>query len=155
MDPAVADALSTELFGDEGLVLKVYDDVTGKPIGPGTLVKGNPTIGVGRNLSVRGIKTSEAKMMEANDMADAEAELTPVLPWLASVSAGRQVAVYSLYFNVALGNAQKFVAKWPNFLAQMAAGQYSDAAQNLRTSEPWASEVGPRAGRLADLVEFG
>ena len=155
MDQAVADAISTELFGDEGLVLKVYDDATGKPIGPGTLVKGNPSIGVGRNLCTRGISTGEAKMMEGNDIAQMETDLVPLLSWLPGLSPARQTAVYSLYFNVALGNPRRFVASWPKFLEQMGAAQFSEAAQNLRTSEPWASEVGPRAGRLADLVEFG
>lgn len=157
MDPAVKAALSTELNGDEGRVLKVYDDKTGKPIGPGTTVIGNPSIGVGRNLSGRGITPAESDMMESNDIDQCEQDLLPLLPWLPNLSPARQVAVYSMYFNTAEGNPQKFVGPhgWPTFLAQMQAGQFDAAAQNLRTSVPWSTEVGPRSGRLANLVQYG
>jgi GH24 family phage-related lysozyme (muramidase) len=157
VDAAVQSGLSTELNGDEGIVLKVYDDKTGKPIGPGSTLVGFPTIGVGRNLTTRGITLSEASMMETTDIAQMEEDLVPLLPWIPALSTGRQVAVYSLYFNVALGNPQKFIGPhgWPTFLAQMAQGQFDAAAQNLRTSQPWATEVGPRSGRLADLVQYG
>jgi hypothetical protein len=155
VDPAVQSGLSTEINGDEGNVLKVYDDKTGKPIGPGSTLVGYPTIGRGRNLTTRGISPSESDMMETGDIAQLEEDLVPLLPWIPKLSTNRQVAVYSLYFNVALGSPHKFIASWPDFLAQMAAGQFPLAAQNLRTSQPWATEVGPRSGRLADLVLYG
>jgi GH24 family phage-related lysozyme (muramidase) len=157
VDAAVQTALSTELNGDEGNVLKVYDDKTGKPIGPGSTLVGYPTIGRGRNLTTRGITASESDMMETTDIAQLEEDLVPLLPWLPALSTGRQVAVYSLYFNTGEGNPQKFIGPhgWPTFLAQMASGQFAAAAQNLRTSQPWATEVGPRSGRLANLVQYG
>jgi GH24 family phage-related lysozyme (muramidase) len=157
LNAAVQDALSIEINGDEGNKLKVYDDKTGKPIGPGSILVGYPSIGRGRNLTTRGITASESDMMETTDIDQMEMDLVPLLPWIPALSTGRQVAVYSLYFNVALGNPQKFIGPhgWPTFLAQMASGQFAAAAQNLRTSQPWATEVGPRSGRLADLVLYG
>jgi lysozyme len=156
MTPEVADALRAELILAEQKRLLVYDDATGKPIGPGTLVKGNPTIAVGRNLSGRGLTDAESEYLLANDMAALEADLAPLLPWLASLSPARQSAVYSLYFNTSLGNPRRFVtAGWPHFLAQMQAGQFEAAAQNLQTSQPWATEVGARSTRLANFVRNG
>lgn len=155
MNPATEAALRAELRGDEGEVLRVYDDATGKPIGPGTVVRGNPTIGVGRNLSGRGITQAEAQQLLANDLAECEADLAPSLPWITTLSPARQTVIYSLYFNVGLGNPARFEAKWPNFLAQMKAGQFAQAADNLESTQPWASEVGPRAHRLGELVRFG
>lgn len=147
--------LALELRGDEGEKLKVYDDATGLPIGPGTLVKGWPSIAVGRNLAGRGIKLSESAQMLENDMADCETELAATLPWITSLTPHRQIVIYSLYFNVGLGNPARFEAKWPNFLAQMKAGQFAAAADNLETTQPWASQVGPRARRLGELVRYG
>lgn len=156
MTPEVLDGLDAELMGDEGLVLRVYDDATGKPIGPGSHVIGNPTVGVGRNLTARGIKKEEASIMLINDIQDCEKELATVLPWVAQLSTGRQIAMYSLYFNTAVGDPQHFVAGWPNFLKQMEAGQYDTAATNLSTTEPWISQVGPgRVARLTKLIRLG
>lgn len=155
MNPTTEAQLRAELRGDEGDVLKVYDDATGKPIGPGTLVKGNPSIAVGRNLSGRGVTQGESEYLLTNDLADCERELAAPLPWITTLTSGRQTVIYSLYFNVGLGNPARFQAKWPHFLAQMQAGQYAAAADNLETTEPWASEVGPRAHRLGELVRYG
>ena len=136
-------------------MLRVYDDATSKPIGPGSTLKGNPTVGVGRNLSGRGLTQVEAEYLLGNDMVACETELAPTMPWITTLSAGRQTVIYSLYFNVGLGNPARFEAKWPNFLAQMKAGQFAAAADNLETSQPWATEVGPRAKRLGELVRYG
>lgn len=155
MTPEVQEALEQELRGDEGEVLRVYDDATGHPLGPGMTIKGNPTIGVGRNLSSRGLTRSESDMLLGNDIEQCETDLTPILPWVASLSPGRQTVIYSLYFNTGLGNPQRFTSGWPHFLQQMQSGDYAAAADNLESSQPWASQVGPRAKRLADLVRFG
>lgn len=154
MSPEVAAALRAELQGDEGIVLRCYDDATAKIVGPGTLVKGNVSIGCGRNLTSRGITSVEADFLLNNDIAQAEADLSP-LPWILAMTPKRQMVVYSLYFNTALGSYRRFLATWPHFLAQMEAEQYAEAAQNLRTSEPWATQVGARADRLADNVLYG
>lgn len=155
MNPLTEVQLRAELRGDEGEVLKVYDDATGRPIGPGTLVKGNPTAGVGRNLSGRGLTMVEAEYLLTNDIAACEAELAPSMPWITTLTPGRQTVIYSLYFNVGLGNPARFLAKWPHFLAQMQEGAYAAAADNLEGSEPWASQVGPRARRLGELARYG
>lgn len=155
MTPDVQAALRAELHGDEGTKLFVYDDATGKPIGPGTVVKGNPSIGTGRNLFARGISYAESEMLLSNDEACCEADLVPLLPWLPTLSANRQAAVYSLYFNTSVGDRHRFVAGWPHFLAQMGAQQFAAAADNLQSSQPWATQVGPRALRLANLIRNG
>ena len=155
MNPLTRNQLKAELRGDEGEKLKVYDDATGKPIGPGTLVIGNPTVAVGRNLTGRGLTTAECEVLLDNDVSACEIELLPALPWITSLSPARQTVIYSLYFNVGLGNPARFQAKWPNFLQQMQAGEFAAAADNLESSQPWATQVGPRAHRLGELVRFG
>lgn len=155
MNAQTAQQLRAELRGDEGEKLKVYDDATGLPIGPGTLVKGNPTIAVGRNLTGRGLSLAESEMLLTNDVVACEAELLPTLPWITNLSPGRQTVIYSLYFNVGLGNPARFQARWPHLLEQLKAGQYGAAADNLESTQPWASQVGPRARRLGELLRYG
>jgi lysozyme len=155
VNPATAAQLRAELRGDEGEVLRVYDDATGKPIGKGSTLLGNPTLGVGRNLSGRGISQVEAEVLLSNDIAACEAELAAPMPWITNLTPGRQTVIYSLYFNVGLGNPARFQAKWPHFLQQMQAGEFGPAADNLETSQPWATEVGLRAKRLGELVRYG
>ncbi len=155
MKQEVFDGIAAELNGDEGNVLRVYDDKTGRPIGPGSKVIGWPTIARGRNLATRGLSEAESDMMLSNDIAAAESELAGRFPWIASLSTGRQIAIYSLYFNVALGNVTKFAADWPHFLEQMRPGEFDAAATHLETTEPWSDEVKARALRLANLVRYG
>ncbi len=155
MNPVTEALLRAELRGDEGEVLRIYDDNTSRAVGAGMTLQGNPTIGVGRNLAGRGITQAEAELLLSNDIAACEVELAPGMPWITTLSPGRQTVIYSLYFNVGLGNAARFEAKWPNFLAQMKAGQFAQAADNLESSQPWATEVGPRAHRLGELVRYG
>jgi lysozyme len=154
--PELEVAIRAELMGDEGKVLRVYDDATGKPIVKGSIVQGNPSIGIGRNLAGRGISDSEAELMLGNDCDQGEIDLLPLLPWLKDLSTNRQAAIYCLYFNLDEGNPKRFIATWPNFLAQMQGGEFGAAADNLATSQPWATEVGPgRVGRMANLVRYG
>ena len=94
-------------------------------------------------------------MLFYNDILQCEEDLEASLPWFAALTINRRVALISLYFNMDLGDVQGFLRGWPNFLSQMAAGQYEAAATNLETSQPWASEVGARAVRLAALVRSG
>lgn len=155
MGPLLLIALKMELVLDEGRDNFVYDDATGKLIGAGATLKGNPTIAIGRNLTGRGLSDDEIDYLFANDAKDMEADLAIEIPWISSLTIARQVAMYSLYFNVDLGNPKRFVAAWPNFISQMQAADYDGAADNLETSQPWASEVGERATRLAGLIRKG
>lgn len=155
MNPQTVAQLRQELRGDEGEVLRVYDDHTGRAVGAGMTLQGEPTIGVGRNLAARGISEVEAEVLLSNDISACETELAVIMPWITNLSPGRQTVIYSLYFNTGLGNPSRFQAKWPNFLTQMQTGAFAQAATNLETSQPWATEVGPRAHRLAELVRFG
>lgn len=155
MIPALSAALDAELGLDEGDKSKVYDDATSLPIVKGSIVQGNPSIGIGRNLATRGLSQAEIAFLLQNDKAQCEADLEAALPWIVGITINRQVAVYSLYFNMYLGDVARFLASWPHFLEQMRIGAYEDAAHNLETSQPWASEVGARATRLANLIRSG
>jgi hypothetical protein len=155
MTPDVVAALKSELTLDEGDKPFVYDDATGRPIRKGSMVLGNPSIAIGRNLASRGLSGAEIDFLFQSDAVECEADLGAALPWIAGLSTARQVVMYSLYFNMDEGNAAGFLRAWPNFIAQMQAGDYAAAADNLESSQPWAAQVGARAQRLGEMVRNG
>jgi GH24 family phage-related lysozyme (muramidase) len=155
-DQQTAFAIShTELLNDEGNVLCVYDDATGKPISKGSTLLGFPTIGVGRNLATRGISASESEILLFNDQQQAWLDLMSALPWFAQLTPMRAAAIMSLYFNTSEGHIQRFVQGWPRLMAQMQAGDYEGAANNIEHAQPYATQVGGRAARLGAMIRYG
>lgn len=139
-----------QLQTDEGLRLFVYDDATGLPIRAGTHVIGNPTVGIGRNLSGKGITTAEAVALCLNDIAAACTALTASYPWWTALSAGRQMALVDLYFN--MGGAG--LATFHDFLACMESGDFQGAVGQLQSSR-WWGEVSTRGPRIAAQILAG
>jgi hypothetical protein len=100
MDITLFAKLTTPAEADR---VRVYDDATGKTIGPGTLVHGNPTIGIGRNVgpSGPGLRQSEIVSMLNNDSGAYEAEARAFL-WYARLDSIRQTVVTCMIFNMGL-----------------------------------------------------
>ena len=97
------DALIAQLTVDEGKLHFVYDDATGKSIGAGDGVKGNPTVGIGRNLASVGLSADEIDYLVRNDIGRVVAQLDASLPWWRSLTEGRQMAMINLTFNMGMG----------------------------------------------------
>lgn len=128
-----------ELERDEGLRLKPYADS-----------KGIETIGIGRNLRDVGITREEAYHLLANDIERAVADLDQFLPWWRRLDPVRQRVLVNMTFNMGIGELRKFNAT----LAMIERGQYSNAASHVLTL-PWATQVGVRANRLAEMLRVG
>jgi lysozyme len=123
----------------EGIRLRPYTDTVGKL-----------TIGVGRNLTDRGITLAEAMLLLDTDLDECLRWLRATFPWWADLSPARQAALVDLRFN--LGGAG--LLKFKRFLAAMEAGDYGRAAEALRASR-WARQVKTRAPRVIRMVETG
>ena len=134
----------------EGIRLYAYDDVTSKPIGPGSLLQGHPTIGVGRALDVNGISMDEAEFLLTNDIHHFQGELRRTYPWFNLLLAARQDAVTDLAFNVGLAGFAKFEAT----IAAIKRADYAGASRHMLASQ-WATQVGVRATDLAKMMETG
>lgn len=132
-------ALKADLIRDEGLRLKPYLDTVGKT-----------TIGVGRNLTDRGISKDEAMAMLDRDMAETIDGLRHALPWWDALDGVRKRVLVNMGFNLGVPG----LLKWPNTLSDVADGDYQSAAAKMRQSK-WATQVGARAERLARLMERG
>jgi len=136
---------------DEGARLLVYDDATGKTIGPGTTVIGNPTIGIGRNVGPGGpgLRDVEMNLMLVNDAAH-YSEQAGVFDWFHDLDEIRATVVVTMIFNMGFRNFCTF----KNTIAHIAAGEYAQAADNMLQSL-WAKQVGDRAVRLSEMMRHG
>jgi lysozyme len=133
------DQLCADLERDEGLRLKPYLDSVGVL-----------TIGIGRNLQDVGITKAEAYMLLGADIDTACGVLDRNLPWWRDLSEARQRAVVNMCFNLGITRLLGF----SKALAALKAGQYEEAARQFLDSR-WATQVGQRAQRIAELIRKG
>ena len=120
------------LIRHEGLRLRPYTDGVGKL-----------SIGVGRNLTDRGISLTEAMDLLGHDVEDVLADLCHY-GWFTTIGAVRLRALCDLRFNVGRGAFRRFV----QLLAAVEAGDFERAAAELLDSD-WAHQVQP--SRVTDL----
>lgn len=132
-------ALIANLIRDEGLRLFPYLDTTN-----------HITIGVGRNLTDRGISRDEALAMLDHDIDAVLGELRVNFPWFVALDEVRQRVLANMAFNLGLPKLRTFV----NTLHAIADGDYQKAARGMRASL-WAQQVGRRAERLAVMMATG
>lgn len=133
--------LNNQLIRDEGLRLFPYTDTVGKL-----------TIGVGRNLTDKGITPDEAEFMLSDDIAEVTAELSKSLPvaLLQSIDPIRLAVLVNMAFNIGVAGLLKF----SNTLALVTSGDYAGAADAMLESQ-WAKQVGSRAQRLSEQMRTG
>jgi lysozyme len=145
-----ADLLAQQLVDHEGERLFPYDDATGVPVRPGQVLEGNLTIGVGRNISGRGIARTESRYLLQNDMGDVARELDLRLPWWRSLDDVRQRVLADMAFNMGIKGLLTFVS----FLAEMQRGNYVVAASDLDVTK-YAKQVGRRERHLKAMLQTG
>lgn len=146
MTPDLRQHIEASISGHEGLMLKVYDDATGRVVNPGTTVRGWLTIGFGRNLVGRGITRAEAEHLFDNDLAVVEGELDQHFPRWRTWSEPRQWAMFELGYNMGVA---RFAANWPNTAAALRYEQFDRVAATLSTSK-WRADVGD--GRALPII---
>jgi lysozyme len=144
------DRLRAELIQDEGEYLKPYVDCCRKTWRECACeVKGDLTIGVGRNLDKVGISQLESRSMLATDIYRAIQD-GETLPWFKSLSVPRQDVVLNMLFN--MGKARFLGFK--KAVAAIVEGNFNKAADELLDSK-WKTQVKDRAKRLANRLRTG
>jgi lysozyme len=131
--------LKEQLIRDEGLRLKPYTDTVGKI-----------TIGVGRNLTDRGITQHTALAMLDEDIDIAEVGCRARLPWFTTLHPVRQAVLVNMAFNMGIVRLMKF--KDTLTLAPL---HDHDATAIAMLESLWAEQVGDRALRLAEQWRTG
>lgn len=142
--------LRATLIGHEGLRLKVYDDRTGRPLHHSTMLKGNPTVGVGRNLLGQGLTRDEAYLLLDHDIERVARELFGQFPWFESLDSPRQEVLANLCFNMGIGT----LATFRTMLSALSHRHWEHAAEALLDSR-YATQVGHRAVDVANVLRHG
>lgn len=132
------DALKKQLILHEGLKLTPYRCTADKL-----------TIGVGRNLDDVGITQQEAEFLLDNDILRCADDLDRNMSWWRDLSEVRQRVLIDMVFNLGISRFMKF----QNMIDALANGNHAGAAAEMLDSR-WANQVGQRAMRLANAMEF-
>lgn len=136
--PVDRQRLVDELIRDEGLRLFPYTDSVGKL-----------SVGVGRNLTDKGLSHAEAMLLLDHDLDEAILDLA-TFPWFVGLDDVRQRVLVNLRFQLGAAGFRRF----RRMLAALAAGEFPVAAAQMRASR-WATQVPTRAARLATMMETG
>ena len=139
----------------EGTRYYVYDDHTGEPIRGGSLVWGNPTIGIGRNLAGKGITAEEAAYLLDNDIQEAVRTLAKNLAWFVAIDEVRAAALIDMQINMGWKDFSEFTPFF-NFLALK---DYYGAAEDLKATKWYAQNHGgkpdSRAAHVYAMIKTG
>ena len=112
--------------------------------------RGNWTIGIGRNLSTKGISEDEALYLLDNDIMTCESLLWKNILFYASLDDIRKCVLIEMCFNMGINALLEF----KNMLAYIKNKDFSMAAKAMLDSE-WARQVKGRASKLALIMETG
>lgn len=138
------------LVDHEALRLTVYDDATGKPIQPGSEVKGNPTIGIGTLLCAPGgITREEAEYLCRNRVAIAQAAVDSL-----HVGLDDGDPRYDVLVEMAFQMGGTGLAQFTNTLQAVRDKRWDDAAKGMLNSL-WARQTPSRAQALAQIMRNG
>ena len=136
--------LQDQLILHESNRLKPYLDTVGKW-----------TIGVGRNLTDRGITADESLYLLNNDITRVTREVSLALPWFNNLDPVRRKVVLDMDFNMGTGvPGVSGLLAFTNTLRAMKDGRYEDAAAGMLASL-WAQQTKTRATRLAAMMKTG
>jgi len=108
---------------------------------------GKLTIGIGRNLTDRGLAPDEISYLFRNDMQLAQKICLNLFTGFSDYDAVRQAALLSMAFN--LGAPR--LAKFQKMRAAINAGDWQHAASHALHSK-WARQVPERAANIAALL---
>lgn len=132
------DAMQEQLERHEGRRAKPYMDTVGKI-----------TIGIGRNLSDKGLSDDEIDYLYQNDIKEV-IEDCATFPWFGTLNPVRQRVVLDMRFNLGAAGLREF----KRFLRMLEQENYTKAADAMRNSL-WAQQVKSRADRLIAMMRTG
>jgi lysozyme len=137
----MAETLKEMLIRHEGNEQYPYSDSVGKL-----------TIGVGRNLTDRGLSVQERMYLLHNDI---ELAIEEVRKWIGdnkyySLCDARKMVLCDMMFNLGWSKMQGF----KKFHAAVLEGDYDKAAAEMKDSK-WYRQVGHRAWELCQIMKTG
>jgi lysozyme len=109
--------------------------------------KGKLTIGVGHNLTDKGLNEVAIDFILKLDVGEVREALSAALPWFTTLSDARQGVLLNMGFNLGIAGLLAF----HRTLGFMEASDWNSAANEMLQSK-WALDVGTRASRLAEQL---
>jgi lysozyme len=137
------------LYSDSDLKALIEKD-EGRKRKPYLDTKGKISIGVGRNLSDRGLSDLEIDYLFENDLKMACNDVDFFFPWANKLSKPRQMVLIDMCFNLGVSKLRAF----HKMLLAAAHGDFETAATEMLDSE-WAHQVGDRARLLSEMMRRG
>ena len=135
--------------------LKPYCDACGRYFRDCTcqpFLKGNLTIGVGRNLEDMGINASESHLLFQNDVEAARREVNLAYPWAAGLlSDARYGVLLNMRFAMGIGRLMGF----KKMIAAIRVEDWQRAHDQIVDSDFWRGPHRNRAERLAEQLLTG
>jgi lysozyme len=126
--------------------LELHEDRRTKPY---VDTVGKITIGVGRNLTDKGLSDSEIDYLLMNDIRECTDDLKTFL-WWDDLDDVRRNVLIDMRFNLGPSRFRQFKAT----LAAVAMGDYVTASDQMRKSK-WYRQVKGRGERLARMMSTG
>lgn len=111
---------------------------------------GHLTIGIGRNLTNRGVSLSEALQLLNDDIDYFSQKLTSFLKFYDTLNEPRQMVLVDMCFNLGVQGLLNFT----HMMLALEATDFERAADEMLNSI-WASQVGDRAKMLAQIMRTG
>lgn len=139
-----------QLIKHESERLKVYDDATGKPLAKGMTLQGNPTIGIGRELSMHGITDEEAAYLCRDDINSVCNQLDHHISWWSSKPFYVKRVLIGMAFNMGIYGLLDF----HHMLSAFKQNDYREAIRQMKNSK-WFTEVGSRGTDLVNIIKQG
>lgn len=137
-DSSVFTLLSERLRQEEGLRLKLYEDINGYA-----------TIGYGRNLDANFDK-HDAELLLARDVKRVLDIAHEIFDNFDTLTIHRQIVIGDMIFNL----GKEGFLKFKNFIDSVKNRQWREAAINMEDSE-WARQLPKRSSSLIELMEKG
>jgi lysozyme len=139
MNPESRHKLRGLLLQDESFKQFPYTDTTG-----------HLTIGIGRNLSTRGISENEAFTLLDDDIIYFGSKLSNLLPFYDSLDEIRQIALINMCFNLGVNGFLEF----KNFIGYVEEKDWQKASVELLNSKA-AHQCPDRYQRLSVIIKTG
>ena len=152
----------------EGRRKRAYDDATSRPITPGCVLEGHPTVGVGFNLDASGAQAAievlgldyaqvrSGQQTLSDDQIDTLLDQTvnrairgarQVVPNFDALPHDKQIVVVDMVFNLGVHGFSQFV----HAIQAVNSQDWATAAQQMQQSA-WFRQVGARASADVNLM---
>ena len=111
---------------------------------------GHVTIGIGRNLSTRGVSTSEALSLLDDDIFYFTSKLSNILPYFNDLDYSRQIVLVDMCFNLGVNGLLEF----SQMLSAIEMKDWNKAADEILNSKAAHQDVN-RYEQLAYIMKTG